>query len=70
MSATMRAAVLHDIKDLRVEDFPKPSTLAPNDVLVHVKYNGLCGTDAQGGGSAAEMAAKGRQIALSRRRIM
>ena len=46
MSSTMRAAVLHDIKDLRVEDFPKPSTLGPNDVLVHVKYNGLCGTDA------------------------
>jgi 2-desacetyl-2-hydroxyethyl bacteriochlorophyllide A dehydrogenase len=46
MSSTMRAAVLHDIKDLRVEDFPKPTTLGPNDVLVHVKYNGLCGTDA------------------------
>jgi threonine dehydrogenase-like Zn-dependent dehydrogenase len=46
MSATMRAAVLHDIKDLRVEDFPKPTNLGPDDVLVHVKYNGLCGTDA------------------------
>ena len=42
----MRAAVLHDILDLRVEDFPKPSVLGPDDVLVHVKYNGLCGTDA------------------------
>ena len=46
MSTTMRAAVLHDIKDLRVEDFPKPTNLGPDDVLVHVKYNGLCGTDA------------------------
>jgi len=46
MSATMRAAVLHDILDLRVEDFPKPSALSPDDVLVQVKYNGLCGTDA------------------------
>ncbi len=46
MVSTMRAAVLHDILDLRVEDFPKPSVLGPNDVLVHVKYNGLCGTDA------------------------
>lgn len=46
MSSTMRAAVLHDLKDLRVEDFPKPSTLGPKDVLIHVKYNGLCGTDA------------------------
>ena len=42
----MRAAVLHDILDLRVEDFPKPSALGLDDVLVHVKYNGLCGTDA------------------------
>jgi len=42
----MRAAVLHDILDLRVEDFPKPSAIGPDDVLVHVKYNGLCGTDA------------------------
>jgi 2-desacetyl-2-hydroxyethyl bacteriochlorophyllide A dehydrogenase len=42
----MRAAVLHDILDLRVEDFPKPSVLGPDDVLVHVKYNGLCGSDA------------------------
>jgi len=42
----MRAAVLHDILDLRVEDFPKPSVLGPDDVLVKVKYNGLCGSDA------------------------
>jgi 2-desacetyl-2-hydroxyethyl bacteriochlorophyllide A dehydrogenase len=46
MSSTMRAAVLYAIGDLRIEDFPKPNTLGPNDVLVHVKYNGLCGTDA------------------------
>lgn len=42
----MRAAILHDILDLRVEDFPKPAILDSNEVLVHVKYNGLCGTDA------------------------
>jgi 2-desacetyl-2-hydroxyethyl bacteriochlorophyllide A dehydrogenase len=46
MSSTMRAAVLHAIGDLRVEDFPKPTALGPDDLLVHVKYNGLCGTDA------------------------
>ena len=46
MSSTMRAAVLHGIMDLRVEDFPRPTTLGPDDVLIHVKYNGLCGTDA------------------------
>ena len=44
--STMRAAVLHDIGDLRVEDFPKPTIVNPDDVLVQVKYNGLCGTDA------------------------
>ena len=44
--STMRAAVLHDIGDLRVEDFPKPIIVNPDDVLVQVKYNGLCGTDA------------------------
>jgi 2-desacetyl-2-hydroxyethyl bacteriochlorophyllide A dehydrogenase len=42
----MRAAVLHDILDIRVEDFPKPAALGPDEVLVEVKYNGLCGTDA------------------------
>lgn len=46
MTSTMRAAVLHDILDLRIENVPMPSTLGPNDVLVQVKYNGLCGTDA------------------------
>lgn len=46
MTSTMRAAVLHDILDLRVEDFPKPTVLGADEVLVHVKYNGLCGTDA------------------------
>ena len=43
---TMRAAVLHATHDLRVEDFPKPENLGANEVLIRVKYNGLCGTDA------------------------
>jgi len=43
--STMRAAVLHDLHDLRVEDVPKP-TYGANDVLIEVSYNGLCGTDA------------------------
>lgn len=42
----MRAAVLHGTHDLRIEDFPKPENLGPQDLLIHVKYNGLCGTDA------------------------
>ena len=41
----MRAAVLHGAKDLRVEDRPEPVP-GPGDVLVDVRLNGLCGTDA------------------------
>ena len=43
--STMRAAVLHDLHDLRVEDVPLP-TFGDNEVLIEVSYNGLCGTDA------------------------
>lgn len=43
--ATMRAAVLHDLHDLRVEDVPLP-TYGDDEVLIRVSYNGLCGTDA------------------------
>ncbi len=43
--STMRAAVLYDLHDLRVEDVQKP-TYGENDVLIEVSYNGLCGTDA------------------------
>lgn len=42
---TMRAAVLHDLHDLRVEDVPIP-TFNDDEVLIKVAYNGLCGTDA------------------------
>lgn len=42
---TMKAAVLHDLHDLRVEDVPIP-TYADDEVLIKVSYNGLCGTDA------------------------
>lgn len=41
----MRAAVLHDPFDLRIEDRPEPRP-GPGDVVVEVAYNGLCGTDA------------------------
>ena len=46
MSVKMRAALLHDLKDLRVVDFPKPIIQKSDDVLIQIKYNGLCGTDA------------------------
>jgi threonine dehydrogenase-like Zn-dependent dehydrogenase len=41
----MKAAVLHAIDDLRLEDVPEPSCGA-DDLLIKIKYNGLCGTDA------------------------
>lgn len=40
----MKAAVLHGIRDLRVEDVPEPA-LADDDVLINVKATGICGTD-------------------------
>jgi len=43
--ASMRAAVLHDLHDLRVEDVPIPN-FGDDEVLIKVSFNGLCGTDA------------------------
>ncbi len=40
----MKAAVYHGKHDLRVEDFPLRE-LEENEVLVQVKYCGVCGTD-------------------------
>lgn len=42
---TMRAAVLYGNDDLRIEDVALP-VIGPDDVLIEVAYNGLCGTDA------------------------
>ncbi len=42
---TMRAAVLHDFNDLRVEDVPKPRAADAGDVVVKVKSCGVCATD-------------------------
>ena len=41
---TMKAAVLHDVRDLRVVDVPKPSA-GRDGVLVRVRTVGVCGTD-------------------------
>lgn len=40
----MRAAVLHGVEDLRVEDVPEPSP-GPLDVKVRVAACGICGSD-------------------------
>jgi (R,R)-butanediol dehydrogenase/meso-butanediol dehydrogenase/diacetyl reductase len=45
MAATMRAAVYHSARDIRIEDVPRPRP-APGEVLVRVHANGICGTDA------------------------
>jgi L-idonate 5-dehydrogenase len=44
MSKTMLAAVLHGIKDLRVDERPVPE-LEPGQVLVRVRRGGICGSD-------------------------
>jgi (R,R)-butanediol dehydrogenase/meso-butanediol dehydrogenase/diacetyl reductase len=45
MAATMRAAVYHGPRDLRIEHVPRPRP-EPGEVLVRVHANGICGTDA------------------------
>ena len=44
--ATMRAARLHGIRDLRVEELPVPEP-GPEDLLVRVEACGICPTDAR-----------------------
>ncbi len=44
MSNTMLAAVLHGIKDLRLEERPVPE-LAPGKALLRLRRGGSCGTD-------------------------
>ena len=45
MGQTMRAAVYHGPRDLRIEDVPRPRP-ERGEVLVRVHANGICGTDA------------------------
>ncbi len=40
----MKAAVLHDVRDIRVEEVKKPE-IAEDEVLIEVKTAGICGTD-------------------------
>ncbi len=40
----MKAVVLRDVDDLRVEELPDPQP-ADNEVLIHIKASGICGTD-------------------------
>jgi 2-desacetyl-2-hydroxyethyl bacteriochlorophyllide A dehydrogenase len=45
LPTSMKVAMLHEAGDLRLEELPLP-TYGDDDVLIDVKYNGLCGTDA------------------------
>jgi len=45
MAETMKAAVLHKVQDLRVQDWPKPTITNPDDVLVRIGAVGICGSD-------------------------
>jgi len=40
----VRAAVFYGIRDLRLEDVPKPK-ISDNEVLIRVNASGICGTD-------------------------
>ncbi len=45
MSETMKAAVLHAVGDMRIEDVPKPEVTSPDDVLIRITSVGICGSD-------------------------
>lgn len=45
MPDTMKAAVLHGVRDLRVEDLPVPQVAPERDVLVRLRSVGICGSD-------------------------
>jgi (R,R)-butanediol dehydrogenase/meso-butanediol dehydrogenase/diacetyl reductase len=51
MAATMRAAVYHGSRDIRIEHVPRPRP-EPGELLVRVHANGICGTDASEFGGA------------------
>jgi len=45
MAKKMKAAVLHAIGDLRVEEVDRPSITAPDQALVKIRAVGVCGSD-------------------------
>lgn len=45
MPPQMKAALLHGVGDLRVENAPVPQITQPDQVLVRVKAVGICGSD-------------------------
>lgn len=45
MAEMMKAAVLHAVDDMRIEEVPKPAISAPDEVLVRILSVGICGSD-------------------------
>ncbi len=45
MSEMMQAAVLHGVRDLRVEEVAAPGQPAANEVRVQINKVGICGSD-------------------------
>ncbi|UCH32950.1 MAG: NAD(P)-dependent alcohol dehydrogenase [Armatimonadota bacterium] len=45
MGEKMKAAVLHAVGDLRVEEVEKPTLTAPDQALVRIRAVGVCGSD-------------------------
>ena len=41
----MKTARLHGIRDIRIEDIPKPLIANDSEVLVKIKMVGVCGSD-------------------------
>ncbi len=41
----MKAAVFHDIGEVRIEDVPEPEILEPTDAIVEITTSAICGTD-------------------------
>ena len=45
MGAMMKAAVLHGVNDVRVQEMPRPELVAPDYCVVKIDACGICGSD-------------------------
>ncbi len=45
MADTMKAAVMHAVGDLRIDELPKPEVTSPDEALIRVDAVGICGSD-------------------------
>jgi L-iditol 2-dehydrogenase len=45
MADTMKAVYLHAVRDLRVQEEPRPEISRPDQVLVRIAAVGICGSD-------------------------